>query len=62
MSDLFTVASEMATTIKNPLHWIETLYDRVMEVDGFDERQLVEVLDYLQSQESEAKCFMVRKL
>lgn len=41
MSNLLTIVSEMTTTIKNPLHWTDILYDKVMEVDGFDEQELV---------------------
>ena len=38
LSDLISVVSEMATAIKYPVHWMEILYERAMEVDGFNEQ------------------------
>ncbi|XP_039141264.1 uncharacterized protein LOC120278583 [Dioscorea cayenensis subsp. rotundata] len=42
MGDLIVVVGEMASTIKNPTHWIESLYAKVMEVDGFEKKELVQ--------------------
>ncbi|XP_039120076.1 uncharacterized protein LOC120256443 [Dioscorea cayenensis subsp. rotundata] len=55
MSDLLVVVGEMADAIKNPTHWTEYLYTKVMEVEGFDEAVLVDVFDYLQLREGQAR-------
>ncbi|KAJ0977367.1 hypothetical protein J5N97_012841 [Dioscorea zingiberensis] len=60
MSDLIKVVREMAEAIKNPTHWSEILYKRVMEVGGFDNRVLEKVFDYLVEHEKEGKRFMVK--
>ena len=52
----------MATAIKYLVHWMEILYERAMEVDGFNERELLEIFDYLQGRESKARGFMARRL
>ncbi|XP_039138769.1 uncharacterized protein LOC120276102 [Dioscorea cayenensis subsp. rotundata] len=62
MVDLVTVVGEMAAAIRNPTHWSETLYSRVMEVEGFTEHVLEDVFDYLQERETEARKFMVKRL
>ncbi|XP_039134234.1 uncharacterized protein LOC120271626 [Dioscorea cayenensis subsp. rotundata] len=62
MADLVTVVGEMAAAIRNPTHWSETLYSRVMEVEGFIEHVLEDVFDYLQERETEARKFMVKRL
>ncbi|XP_039130813.1 uncharacterized protein LOC120267181 [Dioscorea cayenensis subsp. rotundata] len=62
MADLVTVVGEMAAAIRNPTHWSETLYSRVMEVEGFTEHVLEDVFDYLQERETEARKFMVKRL
>ena len=43
MSDLLTMVGEMASAIRNPTHWMETFYARVMEVEEFEEQVMVEV-------------------
>lgn len=62
MGDLLVVVGEMADAIKNPTHWTETLYTKVMEVEGFDEQVLVDVFDYLRAREGEARGFMPKKM
>ena len=62
MSDLITVVGEMVAAIKNPTHFTETLYEKVMKVGGFEEDVLVNVFDYLQLRESEARGFIVKKM
>lgn len=62
MSDLIVLVSEMADAIKNSTHWTETVYAKVMDVDGFSKQELVQVLDYLQFRESEARDFIVRSM
>lgn len=46
-SDLISDIHEMASAIRNPTHWSEFLFSKVMEVDGFEEQVLVDVFDYL---------------
>ncbi|KAH7669179.1 Myb/SANT-like domain-containing protein, partial [Dioscorea alata] len=52
---------EMAAAIKNPTHWTKSLYAKVMEVDGFDKKELVQVFDFLQFREIEARGFIVKE-
>lgn len=53
---------EIADTIKNLTHQIETLYAKAMEVEGFDEHVLVDVINYLQLREDKAMRFMAKKM
>ncbi|XP_039140442.1 uncharacterized protein At2g29880-like [Dioscorea cayenensis subsp. rotundata] len=62
MGDLIVVVGEMASAIKNPTHWTESLYAKVMEVDGFEKKELVQVFDFLQFREIEARGFMVKDM
>ena len=62
MTDLKSVVGEMASTIRNPTHWTKILYSKVVEVEGSEEHVLVDVFDYLQMLESEAKGFIVKKM
>ncbi|XP_039115840.1 uncharacterized protein LOC120251371 [Dioscorea cayenensis subsp. rotundata] len=62
MGDLIVVVGEMASAIKNPTHWTESLYAKVMEVDGFEKKELVHVFDFLQFREIEARGFMVKDM
>ncbi|KAJ0965638.1 hypothetical protein J5N97_026776 [Dioscorea zingiberensis] len=61
ISNLIDVVDKVADAIKNPTHWSEILYERVMELDGFPEELLEDVFDHLQGNESEARAFMVKK-
>ncbi|KAH7679248.1 Myb/SANT-like domain-containing protein [Dioscorea alata] len=51
MGDLIVVIGEMASAIKNPTHWIEILYAKVMEV-----------FDFLQFREIEARGFIAKDI
>ncbi|KAH7655837.1 hypothetical protein IHE45_18G039100 [Dioscorea alata] len=62
MGDLIVVVVEMAAAIKNPTHWTESLYAKVMEVPGFDKKELVQVFDFLQFREIEARGFIVKEI
>jgi len=62
MGDLIVVVGEMAAAIKNPTHWTETLYAKVMEVPGFVKKELVQVFDFLQFREIEARGFIVKEI
>ncbi|KAH7685606.1 Myb/SANT-like domain-containing protein, partial [Dioscorea alata] len=62
MGDLIVVVGEMATAIKNPTHWTESLYAKVMEVDGFDKKELVQVFDILQFREIKVRGFIVKEV
>ncbi|XP_039138787.1 uncharacterized protein At2g29880-like [Dioscorea cayenensis subsp. rotundata] len=62
MGDLIIVVGEMAAAIKNPTHWTEPLYAKVMEIDGFQKKELVQVFDYLQFRENEARGFLVKDM
>ncbi|XP_039141232.1 uncharacterized protein LOC120278518 [Dioscorea cayenensis subsp. rotundata] len=62
MGDLIIMVGEMASAIKNPTHWSETLYAKVMEVDGFHKKKLVDAFYYLQLREVEARGFMVKDM
>ncbi|KAJ0978658.1 hypothetical protein J5N97_014132 [Dioscorea zingiberensis] len=48
ISHLIDVVEKVADAIKNPTHWSEVLYERVMELDGFPDVLLEEVFDHLQ--------------
>ncbi|KAH7688926.1 Myb/SANT-like domain-containing protein, partial [Dioscorea alata] len=61
MGDLIVVVGEMAAAIKNPTHWTESLYAKVMEVPGFDKKELVQVFDFLQFHEIEARGFIIKE-
>lgn len=60
MVDQISVMNRMLAALQNSTHWYEILYARVMEVDGFNCKVLVEVFDYLQEWESIAHGFMAR--
>ncbi|KAH7683610.1 hypothetical protein IHE45_05G194500 [Dioscorea alata] len=62
MGDLIVVVGEMASAIKNPTHWTESLYAKVMEVDGFEKKELVQVFDFLQFREIEARGFIAKDI
>jgi len=62
MSDLVYVVGEMAAAIKCPTHWSETLYGKVMEIQGFSEQSLEEAFDYLHDNENEGRRFLVKSL
>ncbi|XP_039134144.1 uncharacterized protein LOC120271521 [Dioscorea cayenensis subsp. rotundata] len=62
MGDLIIVVGEMASAIKNPTDWTETLYAKVIEVDGFQKKELLQVFDYLQFHENEARVFLVKDM
>ncbi|KAH7671934.1 hypothetical protein IHE45_09G020800 [Dioscorea alata] len=62
MSDLVYIVGEMAAAIKCPTHWSETLYAKVMEIEGFTEQSLEEVFDYLHEKENEGRRFLVKSL
>ncbi|KAH7672132.1 hypothetical protein IHE45_09G033200 [Dioscorea alata] len=62
MGDLIVVVGEMADAIKNPTHCTESLYAKVMEVDGFDKKELVQVFDFLQFREIEARGLIVKEV
>ncbi|KAH7681163.1 Myb/SANT-like domain-containing protein [Dioscorea alata] len=62
MGDLIVVVGEMASAIKNPTHWTESLYAKVMDVDGFDKKELVQVFDFLQFREIEARGFIAKDI
>ncbi|KAJ0963508.1 hypothetical protein J5N97_028630 [Dioscorea zingiberensis] len=61
ISHLIDVVEKVADAIKNPTHWSEVLYERVMELDGFPDVLLEEVFDHLQENEKDARAFMVKK-
>ncbi|KAH7686092.1 hypothetical protein IHE45_04G081400 [Dioscorea alata] len=62
MSELVNVVGEMAAAIKCPTHWSETLYAKVMELEGFSEQSLEEVFDYLHEKENEGRRFLVKRI
>ncbi|KAJ0963207.1 hypothetical protein J5N97_028329 [Dioscorea zingiberensis] len=41
------VVDKVADAIKNPTHWSELLYERVMELDGFPDGLLLDEFDHL---------------
>ncbi|KAH7672066.1 hypothetical protein IHE45_09G029000 [Dioscorea alata] len=62
MAELVHVVGEMAATIKCPTHWAETLYAKVMELEGFSEHSLEEVFNYLHEKENEGRRFLVKRI
>ncbi|KAJ0985961.1 hypothetical protein J5N97_004317 [Dioscorea zingiberensis] len=62
MVDLIKAVDHMADAIKNPSHWSELLYSRVMEVQGFIDRELEVVFDYLEEHEHEGRRFMAKRV
>ncbi|KAH7679037.1 hypothetical protein IHE45_06G033000 [Dioscorea alata] len=62
MAELVHVVGEMVAAIKCPTHWSETLYAKVMELDGFTEQSLEEVFDYLHEKENEGRRFLVKRI
>ncbi|KAJ0981428.1 hypothetical protein J5N97_009683 [Dioscorea zingiberensis] len=61
INNLIDVVEKVVDAIKNPTHWSELLYERVMELDGFPDGLLEDVLDHLQGHEKDARSFMVKK-
>ncbi|KAH7669120.1 Myb/SANT-like domain-containing protein [Dioscorea alata] len=62
MGDLIVVVREMASAIKNPTNWTESLYAKVMEMDGFEKKELIQVFDFLQFREIEARGFIAKDI
>ncbi|KAH7679087.1 hypothetical protein IHE45_06G036000 [Dioscorea alata] len=62
MAELVNVVGEMAAAIKCPTHWSETLYAKVMELEGFNDQSLEEVFDHLHEKENEGRRFLVKNI
>lgn len=62
MGDLLIVMGEMVDAIKNPTYQTESLYAKVMKVEGFDEQVLIDVFDYLQLCGGKSRGFIAMKM
>lgn len=62
MSDLIFVVEEIAYAIKNLTYQIETLYTMVIQVESSNEKELVDVFDYLQLRKSKAVRFTTQNI
>lgn len=62
MSDLIVVVGEMVSAIKNPTHFIEILYEMVMEIEGFENNVLIDLFDHLQLRQDKAMGCIVKKM
>ncbi|KAJ0975650.1 hypothetical protein J5N97_017615 [Dioscorea zingiberensis] len=61
IGQLVDMVEVVEDAIKNPTHWTEIRYKRVMELDGFVDGLLEDVFDYLQVNVKQARSFMAKK-
>ncbi|XP_039133280.1 uncharacterized protein LOC120270346 [Dioscorea cayenensis subsp. rotundata] len=62
IADLILAVDRMGAAMENPALMTSMIYNKVFEVEGFEDNQLEEVFDYLDAHEGEGRRFVQKKL